>query len=143
MNDPWNKLREHWKLLSPDDQAKFSDDFDRILQEEIDNEVITAVKSQSDTFPTMSTFVESYMQHPIHPETPIVESVKAPLKTIEQHNAEVTRRHSNKNLLGIECPHCGNEMQRDADFRGIMLSSPAQINIKCYECGYTTRVYTL
>ena len=64
------------------------------------------------------------------------------LKTIAEHNEEVlhvTRR--NENLTGVECPNCKTELQFIG--RGVMLSSPMQRDVKCFNCNYANRLYVL
>jgi hypothetical protein len=61
------------------------------------------------------------------------------LITIEEHNAEVRHRLRNKMLTGIEYPTCKNELQYKDNT--IMLSSPPQKDVICFNCGYMARVF--
>lgn len=62
------------------------------------------------------------------------------LKTIQEHNEEVLNQIRSKYLTGIACPKCGEEMQyQNPDI--LLLSSPPQANIICFECGYADIVY--
>ena len=59
------------------------------------------------------------------------------LKTIEEHNQEIKRTLRNK-LTGIVCPNCNNELQYVDDT--VYLTFPGQKDVKCYSCGFTSRV---
>tara|TARA_B100000745_G_scaffold298065_1_gene246057 strand:+ start:1299 stop:1505 length:207 start_codon:yes stop_codon:yes gene_type:complete len=64
------------------------------------------------------------------------------LKTIEEHNAEVRRLYKKEHLLtGIACPHCENELQYIDNT--LLLSSPPQKRVTCFECGYKGSVSVL
>ena len=62
------------------------------------------------------------------------------LKSIKEHEDEV-RRIYNTYYSGIACPNCGTELQFEG--RGVMLSSPPQKNVKCFNCGYSDRIFVL
>ena len=57
------------------------------------------------------------------------------LKTLARHNQEVRDAMNNPNKNGIACPNCGSEL--DDVGRGILLSNPPQMEVKCFNCGYT------
>ena len=59
------------------------------------------------------------------------------LKTLQEHNLDVTRRHNKQeNLLnGIACPLCGEELF-DSSPGMLLMSSPAQTYVKCSKCLY-------
>lgn len=65
--------------------------------------------------------------------------MSAQLKTIAEHNSEVRRKHQQKDATGIEWPHCSIELRFTSP--GLkLLSSPPQMDVKCFECGYTDRI---
>ena len=60
------------------------------------------------------------------------------METLEQYNLRMDELLKNKNCSGISCPNCKTEMQYSS--RGFYLSSPMQADIKCFLCGYETRI---
>lgn len=60
-----------------------------------------------------------------------------PLKTLQEHNLYALRRHNKEEFLmnGIACPLCGEELY-DISPGMLLLSSPAQTQIKCPKCVY-------
>lgn len=62
------------------------------------------------------------------------------MKTIAEHNEEIIRLRNNRTYYsGIECPRCKLELQFTDNT--MLLSSPPQKNVKCFECGFIDRVY--
>lgn len=64
------------------------------------------------------------------------------LKSIQEHNDYIRHIYFNKNLTGVECPNCENELQY-ADQRGKMISAPPQMTVVCFECNYTSTLLVL
>ena len=63
------------------------------------------------------------------------------LQTLAEWNEAVKYRLDTQNT-GIECPNCGTELIDDPAFRGVMLSYPGQVNVKCLDCNWSgTRYY--
>ena len=61
------------------------------------------------------------------------------MRTIEEHNKEVSRLHGDEYLTGVECPSCKDELQY-SEPGVIMLSSPAQAAVLCFGCGYRNTI---
>lgn len=61
------------------------------------------------------------------------------LVSLDEYNERIINRAS-KAHTGIEYPQCLEEMQ-DLTPGLFMLSSPMQSDIKCYNCGFTSRRY--
>ena len=62
---------------------------------------------------------------------------KPKLRTIHEHNLEVQRTYKSY-FTGIACD-CGNELQFVDST--MMLSSPPQKDVKCFECGFVGAVF--
>lgn len=69
---------------------------------------------------------------------PTTPSIKTGLKSLNQYNAEASRRIREMNtypqLNGIGCPKCGSELM-DTD-SSILCSYPAQKRVMCSKCDY-------
>lgn len=61
------------------------------------------------------------------------------LISLEEHN-DIWGSIGYKNTNGIECPNCGEELY-DSDDGVVLLSSPGQKHILCYNCNYKGRRY--
>jgi RNase P subunit RPR2 len=61
------------------------------------------------------------------------------MKSIKEYEDEVRRRYATPNITGIECPNCKHELQF-VNRHVVMLSSPPQTNVICYNCNYEDRV---
>jgi len=56
------------------------------------------------------------------------------LISIQENEQEVMRKSHNRHLTGVACPNCDVELQFIID--GILISSPPQKHVKCYQCNY-------
>lgn len=63
------------------------------------------------------------------------------MRTIQEHNEEV-RNYYRSTKNNIECPNCKSEMD-DVDRGVLYLSNPPQTDIKCFNCGYTSKRYVI
>lgn len=60
------------------------------------------------------------------------------LLTLKEHQERVVKM--SKYDSGVECPICGHELQY-WNPGVLMLSSPPQAEVKCYNCNYATHIY--
>ena len=61
------------------------------------------------------------------------------LLTIAEQNERAVAMLS-KYSTGVECPLCKKEMQYEQPGT-LMLSSPPQAEVKCFDCRYSTHIY--
>lgn len=61
------------------------------------------------------------------------------LISISDHNDRIRHLLESKYLTGVECPHCGNELQYTDNT--ILLSYPGQRNVKCFKCEWNSSIY--
>lgn len=60
------------------------------------------------------------------------------LLTIEEHNNRILGITTF--LTGVACPNCSKELQFKTP-GVVMLSSPPQADVICFDCNYSTMIY--
>jgi C4-type Zn-finger protein len=61
------------------------------------------------------------------------------LATIAEHESTVFSKIKNKQLTGIECPNCKEELQFSDD--RALTSYPPQRWVTCFSCNYNNTIY--